>query len=114
MIVEGSRPMTEPLTYHYGWAASNLCHNPLYFEEPGVERFGRSYGVLQPVASGIHFFSNVALLPAKMVVHPPRSWECKAGNCHCSASPFLEAHPVLRYTAGAAQAGVATAAMLLP
>ena len=113
--IVGARPATAPLKYHYGWAASNLCHNPLYFEEPDVERYGRSHGYLmQPVVSGAHFFTNVALLPAKMTVHPPRSWECSAGNNFHSRSNFLQQHPVLRYSSGLIQSSAMTARLLLP
>lgn len=56
----------------YTWKASALCHKPLYFEEPQLERYGHSAGPLaQPVISGAHFFANIAILPYKMGVHPP-------------------------------------------
>lgn len=69
------------------WAASNLCHKPLYFEEVNLERYGHTAGpVLQPVLSSAHFFANIAVLPYKMGVHSPH--ECqyalgyyRPGNC---------------------------------
>lgn len=69
------------------WAASNLCHKPLYFEEVNLERYGHTAGpVLQPIVSSAHFFANIAVLPYKMGVHSPH--ECqyalgyyRPGNC---------------------------------
>ena len=69
------------------WAASNLCHKPLYFEEVNLERYGHTAGPLaQPVISSAHFFLNIAVLPYKMGVHGPH--ECqyalgyyRPGNC---------------------------------
>lgn len=58
------------------WKASNLVHNPLYFEEVNLERYGQTVGpVLEPVISSAHFFANIAVLPYKMGVHLP--YECQ-------------------------------------
>ena len=69
------------------WKASNLCHNPLYFEDVNLERYGHTHGpLLEPVVQSAHFFANIAILPYKMGVHCPR--ECqyalgyyRPGNC---------------------------------
>lgn len=69
------------------WKASNLCHNPLYFEDVNLERYGHTHGpVLEPVVQSAHFFANIAVLPYKMGVHCPS--ECqyalgyyRPGNC---------------------------------
>lgn len=69
------------------WKASGLCHRPLYFDEPQLERYGHTLGPLvQPALSGAHFFANIAILPYKMGVHPLN--ECqyplgyyRPGNC---------------------------------
>ncbi|MBA4019280.1 MAG: hypothetical protein C0483_19110 [Pirellula sp.] len=58
----------------YFWQASNMVHRPLYFEQRYVERYGANFGLMQPIASGVQFAADTALLPAKMLVHPPR--EC--------------------------------------
>lgn len=58
------------------WTASGLCHKPLYFEQPQLERYGHELGpVLQPIVSSAHFFGNIPLLPYKMGIHPP--YECQ-------------------------------------
>lgn len=58
----------------YFWQASNMVHRPLYFEQRYVERYGANFGLMQSIASGVQFAADTALLPAKMLVHPPR--EC--------------------------------------
>ena len=58
------------------WTASNLCHNPLYFESVNLERYGHTRGpLLEPVVQSAHFFGNILILPYKMGVHGPR--ECR-------------------------------------
>jgi len=58
------------------WTASNLCHNPLYFESVNLERYGHTRGpVMEPVVQSAHFFGNILILPYKMGVHGPR--ECQ-------------------------------------
>ena len=71
----------------FTWKASGICHNPLYFEDVQLERYGHTAGpVFQPVLSTAHFFANIAILPYKMGIHPPN--ECmyplgyyRPGNC---------------------------------
>lgn len=61
------------------WKAGAPCHKPLYFEQPGVERYGHEWSIaggpfLQPFVSAAHFFVSVPILPYKMGVEP--LWEC--------------------------------------
>ncbi len=71
----------------YTWKASALCHKPLYFEEPQLERYGHSRGpIIDPLFSAAHFFVCVPLLPYSMGVEPPH--ECiyslgyyRSGSC---------------------------------
>jgi hypothetical protein len=75
----------------YNWTASAMCHKPLYFEEPDLERYGHSWNPLvQPIVSGAHFFATFPVLPYKMGLTPPQ--ECiyslgyyRPGNC----APYL-------------------------
>lgn len=53
------------------WRSPNMRHRPLYFEQPNLERYGHTHPRLQPLLSGAHFFSSVALLPYKTGVNPP-------------------------------------------
>jgi hypothetical protein len=45
------------------WEAPALCHRPLYFEDENLERHGRSFGLLQPAASAVHFAGRAAAWP---------------------------------------------------
>lgn len=59
----GSRPSRNTL---------KLCHNPLYYEDPNLERCGQSYGCLSTAASVVHFSSAIAMTPFKMSQNCPR------------------------------------------
>jgi hypothetical protein len=60
-----------------------MCFRPLYFEEICVERYGCRVPYLQSTISGAQFLKNVALLPYKMRVQPPRSCVCSNGFSRC-------------------------------
>lgn len=50
--------------------APDFTYRPLYFEERQLERNGRNIGVLQPVASFVHFFGTIPVLPYKAGAQP--------------------------------------------
>lgn len=50
----------------YRWEASMLCHAPLLFEQVNAERYGITYGCLQPLVSGAHFFATIPAVPYKV------------------------------------------------
>ena len=56
----------------YRWQSANICHWPLYFEEPMLERHGQQIcpTYLQPAVSGTKFFSNILLYPYKATLQP--------------------------------------------
>ncbi len=59
----------EPIGYG---PSLNFAYRPLYFEQAGVERYGCSFGYLiQPCVSTLHFYGSAALLPYRMLIHPP-------------------------------------------
>ncbi len=62
-----------PLTV-YAWEAPALCHRPLYFEDENLERYGHSFGLVQPAVSAAHFFGRAAALPYLAGAFP--SHEC--------------------------------------
>ncbi|MCE9605187.1 MAG: hypothetical protein K8U03_09840 [Planctomycetia bacterium] len=51
--------------------APDFTYRPLYFEERGLERNGRTIGLLQPGLSAAHFFGTIPILPYKMGAQPP-------------------------------------------
>lgn len=52
------------------WEAPGVAYNPLYFEEPNLERFGYNYGALQPFISAGRFFGRVPMLPYMIGAYP--------------------------------------------
>lgn len=52
------------------WEAPGVGYNPLYFEEPNLERFGYNYGALQPFISAGRFFGRVPMLPYMIGAYP--------------------------------------------
>ena len=48
-------------------------HNPLYFEDPNLERCGRTSGYFTEVTSFAHFAGRIPVLPYMMTVEPPCS-----------------------------------------
>ncbi|MGN6135105.1 MAG: hypothetical protein ACTHOU_11440, partial [Aureliella sp.] len=56
----------------YRWQSANICHGPLYFEEPMLERHGQRIcpPILQPAVSGGKFYTSVFLLPYKATLWP--------------------------------------------
>lgn len=69
------------------WDAANICFQPLYFEDVGLERYGQMRNeILQSWLSAAHFFSSAALLPLHMRVDPIYGCDyplgyCRPGNC---------------------------------
>jgi len=61
------QPTVEGLTF---------CYQPLYFQEVNVERYGRSFGMFQPVVSVASFYGRVPLLPYMAFARPARRCTC--------------------------------------
>ncbi|MCA9239837.1 MAG: hypothetical protein KDA37_06545 [Planctomycetales bacterium] len=99
----------------YNWAAPGSRHNPLYFEEVNLERYGYACSTcLQPAVSGAHFFCTIPALPYLMAVDCPCECEYalghwRPGNCN----PWRDHCPPCRLDAAAAEAGVATGLIFL-
>jgi hypothetical protein len=78
----------------YYWDASHLIHQPLYFEDINLERYGYSFGVAQPFVSAVRFFSRIPLLPYAMTVHPPWKAEYALGYWRPgSPAPYVHQVP---------------------
>ncbi|MEZ6042438.1 MAG: hypothetical protein R3C20_18210 [Planctomycetaceae bacterium] len=62
------------------WAPTNLYHNPLYFEDPALERYGHTYHpLIQPFASTGRFATQLVRLPYQMTLHPVHAKEYTLG-----------------------------------
>lgn len=67
-VSEGSRNYEAIL---YQWQASNLHHNPLYFQDPGLERYGHvHHDLIQPFVSVGKFGLQLVGLPYQMTIDP--------------------------------------------
>lgn len=60
----------------YEWHPSaeglTFCYQPLYFEEVNLERYGRSFGLLQPFVSATAFYGRIPALPYMAFARPAR------------------------------------------
>ena len=101
----------------YTWTASALGHPPLYFEDVNLERYGYSWGALQPAVSTARFFGDVMALPYHLVRTPP--CECtyslgfdRPGSC----APYYHRRllPLDPHAAAAKAATVAGLILLIP
>lgn len=99
---------------NFNWVASCLCHNPLYFEEVNLERYGYGCGCygpcctngVQSLCSAAHFFGNVVALPYKMGVDCPMECDYTLGHYRPGSCPPRRWHCCSRCSAlGAASAG---------
>lgn len=75
----------------YMWKASALCHKPLYFENVQLERYGHSWGpALQPIVSGVHFFTRIPAIPYMMGIQAPNECVYTLGHYRPgSCAPYL-------------------------
>jgi len=55
----------------FNWEASNLYHNPLYFEDAPLERYGHTHHeIVQPFVSAGKFGVQLLGLPYQMTIDP--------------------------------------------
>ncbi|WP_437203035.1 hypothetical protein [Planctomicrobium sp. SH664] len=67
-------------TSHFYWNASLLNHQPLYFEDVNLERHGFSYGLAQPLVSGVKFFATIPTLPYQVIAQPAQMTQYTLGE----------------------------------
>ena len=92
----------------YQWEASALCHQPLYFEDVPLERYGHALPPpFQPLLSGAKFFATIPFMSYKMVLEPPNERVYALGYYRPgSPAPWLWYPVPIRYDATAVQAGL--------
>ena len=73
--ISGYRPNPFPRHNHFSFA-----HDPLYFEDPDLERLGRTDGYFTELTSAANFFGRIPLLPYQMGSNPPHSCVPSLGN----------------------------------
>jgi hypothetical protein len=75
------------MQYSFCWQASAFCHQPLYFEEVNLERYGYAHNkYIQPWFSAAHFFCTIPALPYLMTAEPP-------GECIYTAGHYRPGSP---------------------
>ncbi len=58
----------------FSWAPAELAHQPLYFDDPMLERNGQSIcPAVQPVISAARFWGAFPVMPVKILVQRPFS-----------------------------------------
>ena len=77
--IDETFPSDQPADIFCSYTPWTICYRPLYFEDIGLERYGKNVGCLQTGLSGVRFFGSVAALPYKMTRRRPRSCECSNG-----------------------------------
>lgn len=80
-----------------GVAAPNrypVCftHNPLYFEDPNLERCGATQGCFTTACSAAKFMASTAALPYLIVATPPKSCLATLGDCPTCAEFGTDAY----------------------
>lgn len=56
----------------YTWSAPHFYHQPLYFQQINLERYGvGSRPLVSPIHTAAHFYGSMALWPAKMIWNWP-------------------------------------------
>ncbi|MFV0446264.1 MAG: hypothetical protein ACK5Q5_22045 [Planctomycetaceae bacterium] len=96
----------------YMWMPSNVFYNPLYFEDPALERYGHSHGpLLQPIASVSRFGVQLIGLPYQMALDPPhrRVYPLgffRPGDCAPAQVPNIPLNAEAAAKAGAVYTGL--------
>ncbi|HTN76933.1 MAG TPA: hypothetical protein VL096_16860 [Pirellulaceae bacterium] len=113
-VLFGSEPFKPWDAYGQLVLSSDFCHQPLYFEDVNLERYGRSHGIFQPVISAVRFYTAVPSLPYKMVAEPPNV--CMKDNSRWPAGAIAPRHrnlPPFDIKAGVVEAAVIVGLILI-
>jgi len=101
----------------YLWEAPAFCHQPLYFEEVNLERYGYRWphaSVFQPVLSCAQFYATLPLLPYRLIGESPFDCIYTLGHYRPgSPAPYRVHLPRWRPGAAAGEAGAIAGLILL-
>jgi hypothetical protein len=121
LVPAGTPYVTKPVREGYPAMRSltepdYVVHRRLYFEQINSERYGWDFGITQPVASALFFYTDVLFWPAQLASNPHERYETSAGKClPGSPVPYYLYPPEIDLWGFAAQAGAVTGvAFLLP
>jgi hypothetical protein len=86
-----------------------LWHNPLYFEDPNLERCGQTKACLTTLSSAVHFTTMLALTPYLTTVDHPRDCVQALPDCPTCHSFASDAYfPEWSWKAAAVQTAAVT------
>lgn len=99
----------------FSWEASNIWHNPLYFEDPSLERYGHvAPPILQPLISTSRLGVQLFGLPYQMTIDPVRKKRYILGWYRPGDEvPHLFYQPPWNLKAAAVQAGAVSAGVVI-
>jgi hypothetical protein len=104
----------EPISY--SWEAPALKYNPLYFEDPQLERHGNEIAYIQPAISAGRFFATIPTLPYQMGIEDNSVCHTvydlgndRPGTCQPYSIPILP----FSLTGALTQGGAATALVFI-
>ena len=98
----------------FAWEASNLSHNPLYFEDPTLERYGHVHRCIQPLVSLTRMGVQLVGLPYQSVIDTPCTKRYTLGWYRPGeAAPHLCYQVPLNAEAAVAEAAAVTAGFLI-
>ncbi len=104
----------EPMSY--SWEAPALKYNPLYFEDPQLERHGNEIAYIQPAVSAGRFFATIPTLPYQMAIEDNSVLHTvydlgndRPGTCQPYSIPILP----FSLTGALTQGGAATAMVFI-
>jgi hypothetical protein len=77
------------------WTAPVFCHQPTYFEDTMLEQHGHErVPALQPILSGVRFYSAAVFLPYLSYVNPPLKYSYQGDHYRPgSCAPALRQRP---------------------
>jgi len=93
--------------FEFHWQATGLVHNPLYFEDVPLERYGHGcWPLLQPLVSGAHFWGAALSLPYRIGVDSPHKLQYTLGyHRPGTCAPSVREHLPLSAKGAVLQAG---------
>src|SRR5262245_8298123 len=83
------------------FAARNVCHRPLYFEQWRAERYGWRLPPAHPLVSAGIFYIDAALWPGKLILRPPWRLVCDLDARPPFEDPLATQRGLPRYWADA-------------
>jgi hypothetical protein len=100
---------------HYCWEPTNLYHNPIYFEDVPLERYGHTrHYLIQPVFSGAKFAVQLLGLPYQMTLYPCCSKQYSLGYYRPGeCAPYKYYQIPLNACAALVEAGIVTGGYFL-